>query len=604
MRIVTHFRRQLPRTAAALTALAFAAPVDAQYAPYAPPSQPQYAQRGAYQGYLPAMGDYAPAPSSVAQGRPVQNYAAWPYQASNYGAPYTTPHTAMAYQAGVPAPEAENLPLTPPVGNVPAGNAPNGAGAYPPPASSAPAGGAPAYAPPGAYDPNYGQAGMGYESYPPAGGNAGYGAGYGYGCDPSAYGACNPYSTYGGMSGALGKHACGCGYWFGGVYGLLMDRDNSNKYPLTFTGPDVPPVGYYPPSGSIVLRTTDADTEVQPGVEFRLGRTFGCGPVDPCGCSCACGPRWGLEGVYWTIFDDDDDAQYVDQATIRTYSMMPMTGLEYDSGAGYRPVNEYWDYGPPAQVQDLRVTLARVHSSFEVQNVEINLLRLNLCGGGYGPAVCTTSYGLDACGGGNTGYGACDGGYAACPPAPCSAGSKYSCTGVCGVRWMQFDEDFMYGVDFLNTTTLATGFLNYWSTVENNLIGAQIGCNGMYRVGCKWGLHLDSLVGLYGNDVDVRQYMTSPTGNVRFIGSQENFDVRSYKTDVAMIGELRLGVSCQISCKCRLYGGWRAIGVTGIALATDQAPNQFLDVAQLQNYVNSNGSLILHGLQAGVEWNY
>ena len=27
--------------------------------------------------------------------------------------------------------------------------------------------------------------------------------------------------------------------------------------------------------------------------------------------------------------------------------MMPMYGLEYDHGTGYRPVNEYWDYGPP-----------------------------------------------------------------------------------------------------------------------------------------------------------------------------------------------------------------------------------------------------------------
>ena len=83
-----------------------------------------------------------------------------------------------------------------------------------------------------------------------------------------------------------------------------------------------------------------------------------------------------------------------------------------------------------------------------------------------------------------------------------------------------------------------------------------------------------------------------------------DFDVSATKTDVSMLGELRLGASYQYSCHCRLYGGWRAIGVTGIALATDQAPNQFLDVAQLQRYVNSNGSMILHGLQAGVEWNY
>jgi hypothetical protein len=140
--------------------------------------------------------------------------------------------------------------------------------------------------------------------------------------------------------------------------------------------------------------------------------------------------------------------------------------------------------------------------------------------------------------------------------------------------------------------------------VENNLFGAQIGCNGMYRIGCKCGFHLNSAVGLYGNDVDVHQYFTSPTNLVQYIGTGEDFDVYADKTDVAMIGELRLGASYQYSCHCSLYGGWRVIGVTGIALATEQAPATFISAGQLANYVNSNGSMILHGLQAGVQWNY
>jgi hypothetical protein len=172
---------------------------------------------------------------------------------------------------------------------------------------------------------------------------------------------------------------------------------------------------------------------------------------------------------------------------------------------------------------------------------------------------------------------------------------------------MQFDEDFMFGVDFDNTgggyPAPLDGYINYWSTVENSLVGLQLGCNGMYRVGCKWGLHVDTLFGVYGNDIDVRQYTVSD-GMVRFVQSQENFDVWADKTDVSMIGELRLGVSYQATCRCRLYGGWRAMGVTGVALASNQAPAAFIDAAQLNNYVNSNGSLILHGLQAGVEWNY
>ncbi len=589
-----------------------------QYAPYAAAQtqqpqqqQPQYAAQGAYQGYTaPAPTNYAAPRVGFVQQTPIgaQQPAVQNVAAQNYG-PYSVPHVAMAYQNGTtPTPAAETLPMTPPVES---GAAAMQGGAYmptPDPAADSYGYGSPA---PGAYAP-----GAGYESYPGQGaagcatGNCNTGAGYGASCNTgAAYGACDTYSTYGGMNGCISKGA-GCGYWFGGVYGLLMDRDNANKYPLVFTSANGAPDGYYPPSNQVVLRTRDADIGFQPGVEFRLGRTFGCGggcssACDPCGGCGSYGPNWGLEGVYWTLFEDEADAQYVDSGTIRTYSMMPMAGLEYDPGTGYRPVNEYWDYGPPVRTQDIRVTLARVHSSLEVQNLELNLLRLGVCGGGCGASSYSVACGPSAGGSCDSGYGCATGGCDASGCTTCAPrGPRFSCTGVCGFRWMQFDEDFMYGVDFENTTTLATGFLNYWSTVENNLFGAQVGCNGMYRIGCKWGLHLNSAVGLYGNDVDVRQYMVSPTGQVRFVGSQENFDVMATKTDVAMIGELRLGMSYQATCRTRLYGGWRAIGVTGIALATDQAPAQFLDAAQMGNYVNSSGSMILHGLQAGVEWNY
>ncbi|HYO23400.1 MAG TPA: hypothetical protein VEQ85_00465 [Lacipirellulaceae bacterium] len=576
------------------------------YMPHAAQPQsgaPQYATQGAYQGYSVAPGAQ---PGFTAQPTaPAQNYG-----------PYAVPHMAMNYQAAggaAPTPAAapgETLPLTPPAENVSPGPVQHQGGSYQQPAP------APA---PASENYGYGYApGSSYETYPAAGagqpgcatGNCG--TGYGAPCNTAPYGACDTYSTYGGMGGVLSKHA-GCGYWFGGVYGLLMDRDNSNKYPLVFAQTSMPVSSYPSATPNVVLTTRDVDVGFQPGVEFRLGRTFGCGPIDPCSCGCATAPRWGLEGVYWTLFDDDATASYVDQGSLRTYTMMPFYGIQYNNGSGYRPMNEYFDHAPPSQTStDIEVRLARVRSSLEVQNVEINLLRLNVCGGGCG-STYTAACGADACGGCDTGCatGGCDAGYGACSTGYAATAprlSRYSCTGVCGFRWMQFNEDFMFGVDFDNTgvgfPNPVDGSISYWSTTENNLFGAQIGCNGMYRVGCKWGFHLNTLVGLYGNDIDVRQYFVTPTDQVQFIGTGEDFNSRAYKTDVAMLGELRVGASYQATCRCRLYGGWRAIGVTGIALATDQAPNQFLSAAQMSNYVNSNGSMILHGLQTGVEWNY
>jgi hypothetical protein len=296
---------------------------------------------------------------------------------------------------------------------------------------------------------------------------------------------------------------------------------------------------------------------------------------------------------------------------------MPMYGLQYNNGLGYRPVNEYWDHAPPSpETTDIEVRLARVRSSLEVYNVEVNLLRLSACGGGCGGAQYAMAAGPSACGGscgtGYSGGSACDTcATDTCGCGPCGGGcglggSRFSCTGLLGFRWLQLNESFMFGVDFDNTATpdAIDGNLDYWANVENNLFGAQIGCNNMCRIGCKWGLHFNTAVGLYGNDIDVRQYFNSPTNDVIYTVTGEDFDVRAYKTDVAMLGEVRLGASYQCTCHCRLYGGWRALGITGIALATDQTPNSFLSASQMAQYVNSNGSMILHGLQTGVEWNY
>jgi len=265
------------------------------------------------------------------------------------------------------------------------------------------------------------------------------------------------------------------------------------------------------------------------------------------------------------------------------------------------PLNNHWNYGPPTGAGTYDITEVRVRSSFQARNIEVNFLRLNLCGCA---PMCGPCGGCDGgmggmggmAGGGMGGLGGISGGLGGyCAP------NRYNITGVCGVRYLQLDDYFMYGVDY---TGGSTGYLNYNSDVENKLVGFQLGSNAMYRIGCKWGVHMNTLVGLYGNDIDTHQYFQSSTGMVRYASSGDVFDANASKTDVAMLGELRLGASYQMTCNCRLYGGWRAMGLTGVALATNQNPNQWLTAGQGSSYVNSSGSMILHGLQTGVEWNY
>lgn len=78
-----------------------------------------------------------------------------------------------------------------------------------------------------------------------------------------------------------------CNYWFGGVYGLLMGRDSSDKYNLGL----VDAGSGYPAMPNIPVTTANVDPGFQGGVEFRLGRTFG-GVADACGCAPCCPTGW------------------------------------------------------------------------------------------------------------------------------------------------------------------------------------------------------------------------------------------------------------------------------------------------------------------------
>lgn len=539
----------------ASAALLLAPPATAQHSPYATPTP----------GAAAVYGQPSGAPAAQA------------------GVGYTVP---QGYGARVPA--TYRMAARQPV----AATASGAAGAIPPPVATSPV---------------YNNGPCATNTAAVYGGDVGYNTwGCGYGAGGGLQGCGNQCNA--GCGAGYGA-ACGRSAWFGGVYGLLMERDRGPNNPLAFAVADGSlAAGDYPSSNAIVLDNRNVDIGFQGGFEARLGRWLGGG-------NNCCGLQWGLEGVYWGLYEDDATASFSDTVALRVYSMIDPRGLEYDPGTGYRPVRHYWDYAPPVNdntnggaVDDVIVTQARVRSTFEVHNVEVNLLRVG-CGGGCGGAGILAGRGIGGRLNGGA-FGGCDASCTAdgCCGGGCGAGCgpRFSCTGVCGFRYMQFDETFMYGVNFQNTNTLATGFVDYHAEVENDLYGFQLGCRGLYRLGCagKWGMHLTSNVGIYGNDIEVRQFMDSPTGDLRFIESGENFDVTASKTDVSMIGEVRAGLSYQYTCNCRLYGGWRAIGVTGIALANDQAPSAFIDAAQLAGNINSNGSLILHGLQTGVEWNY
>ncbi|MFP6676999.1 MAG: hypothetical protein VB878_18085 [Pirellulaceae bacterium] len=81
------------------------------------------------------------------------------------------------------------------------------------------------------------------------------------------------------------------------------------------------------------------------------------------------------------------------------------------------------------------------------------------------------------------------------------------------------------------------------------------------------------------------------------------YQIWSTKQDISMIAELDLGIDFMFNSQWSTGFGYRAVGVTGAALSTDQIPRffEYLDGARK---INSTGSILLHGAywQAGYVW--
>jgi hypothetical protein len=339
----------------------------------------------------------------------------------------------------------------------------------------------------------------------------------------------------GGLGGACDP--CGGCNWFGGIYGLAMQRDDDYEVPLVY------PVGE--PLNNVIT-TNSADFDYAGGLEARLGYY-----LNDC---------WAIEGVYWGLWPNDQELTlnaigYPAGLT----SGLNFGTLNYDNGTGALPLSTYFT---GAQLFTLQRT-------FDYHNVELNMLR-NASPGGYG---------------------------------------KNSFVWLAGIRYIHLDETFSLAAD-LNNTFLGDDPLNelyYDINVVNRLVGFQLG--GIWDRCCTshLGLRIGSKVGIYGNEIEHDQRIYSGAGvdattnTGGFAGSAYN--VRSEKEDVSWGSELFAAVTYRVFHNWRLTGGYRALILSDVALPYGQIPYRFSDLQEAGN-INANDTLLLHGIFAGLEYNW
>jgi hypothetical protein len=339
--------------------------------------------------------------------------------------------------------------------------------------------------------------------------------------------------------------AAGEGLWFGGVYGLGMTRDHEDSVWLSYNTGD--PTMH-------LLGNRDADMDWQGGTEIRIGRIL-------------FGSPYALEAVLWGIYSGTEEANVFDSGVVGLGTVFDFADLVADGQGG--------GLGAAAFVNDFfdGATRHRLRRSYEFQNVELNLLRLPV--------------------------------YSASPDG---AGGLFA-RGLLGFRYLRADEAFQYASDFADSQFGTSGDeIFYDIDVENHLIGVQVGGRVDYLFSSRLSLYADVKFGIFGNHISHNSRIGNQNGPAvvgltAFADVGRPFDIHSTKTDVSMLGELRAGVDYQLSPHWRLTGGYRAVGMTGVALATNQIPVYMVDLDGVAA-IDTNGSMILHGFQLGLECNY
>jgi hypothetical protein len=280
------------------------------------------------------------------------------------------------------------------------------------------------------------------------------------------------------------------------------------------------------------LFSRDAGFDLAPGFEARLIR-YDC-------CS-----QSAVEFVYWQLFPSDEQAY----------------AYGSDLGGNLSAILNYNQLDYNGATADNYTNLAFAHRlvrEMDVYNIEVN--RVTLLNSG------------------------CDCGY--------------SFTSQFGLRFFKFDESLQFASDPNDGAfTGETDELYYDIDLENNLAGFQLGGFGEYRLTPRLGLVCGAKAGLFGNFIDGYSRIGGTAGTA-VINNGPNGGARwlvdNDKEDIAMLAEVILGAQYQIGCHWRISADYRVIGVSGVALPTNQIYHDLRGLGDVER-LSSNGSLILHG---------
>jgi hypothetical protein len=354
-----------------------------------------------------------------------------------------------------------------------------------------------------------------------------------------------------------GGRACPRYYVYGG--GLVLGRANQCNTAISQQ------VGTY----ETVLTTGAANQDWAGGVEGRIGW------IMPNCCN-------AIELTYWGIFPDNQMGSI--HAPDYAGGIRPILGANLDQ--------VYYDDGMVNQsVQSWMTTTTGIHyisRTFSYNNVEANFL-----GNTYAWGV--VPYGA--------GCGNCNG----CSPCGGCGTSCLQFGWLAGFRYFQFNEGFNLNTDYNDWMVGDAGDYDemcYRVNTKNTLLGFQMGGQGSWYINNCLSLYGSGRAGVFNNHVTSSQALYGLNGDAviatgTYAGQAYRYTASN--DSLAAIGQIDLGLRYQHGCHWSFNGGYRVVGISGVATAPGQFADNFADPRYVRN-VCASDSVILHGAYAGVQY--
>jgi hypothetical protein len=175
-------------------------------------------------------------------------------------------------------------------------------------------------------------------------------------------------------------------------------------------------------------------------------------------------------------------------------------------------------------------------------------------------------------------------------------GNGRSLTWLAGFRWVEWNETMTIDYEFQNPTPYGTGHLD--ASTGNNLYGGQFGADAMlWNRGGRVRLNAVGKAGVFYNSAAFQRSDASFTDQAGTLIPVGAVSVEADQT--AFFGEVGMNASVNVTKWLAWRLGYNVFWLSGVATA----PQQFVvsDIPRGTAEINTHGSVLLHGVNTGIE---